>query len=1238
MKTNPVALISAVRSALPVISAENPRAVPRSGSALLITLLMLSLITIIAVAFLGTVTWEVSASRNNYENQRARSLALLGMNTAMAQVRQALGPWDNPYKNFATNPPPYFWSMSPGMITCWSYTGTTPLANYALFSVGSTNLVNLNAAIGDGSYPIAGNTNPPTVGAPNISVYWANVLKNPAGSAGVNNQIIGRYAFWVDDENAKINIDTADGTMKYQTNSLGLGSPSEVSLLALQQGGANLSSTVATNIVYLARTTGLNSPKEILRASGTTPDLYTNNVFNLTAYSRSPDLNIFGQPKMALIPMLGQDPILNQTSGDMTTNGITLQAPTEIYPTPSQLPPYTITNCINWALSKQWYPATPPSATKVSWPLAFREGEIHTTIGAWNGFSPGGVNGHYAQTNYPWVNGMMLANYLAGTNAAGTQITWPAFSTTTTGGFVKKYTARQIDSIVAQILDFGAKDISPDYPMWNPSSPVRYQGTRLVVPYVFMGWLSHELVSGVSRGPKLAALELQLRVYGATGSPSPPPASNTQNYHPNAYLSMWEEWWLPAAYLGGLNTIPMGTSAETITQGGPGYQNVLNIADLDVSGGTAGVNQANAGAPLPRANFATLNYWGNQVLNSNLGQGNTNSGIDFQGNPQLRSGTYSPDPDPASAALWHDPFARDPSSTAPPYYYDGDTSLSGSGQDYNTPLAMAQFATNTPWAPGEIRSDPNHQAGQNIKMPMWTNAGVAPYTNLVLGGGIQQHAEFINGAESDPDPVPLESMRGTSVQNPTVGIQTLDGEFWNTPGIPYGSASPTVRDRFLQAVIPVNMTVQVPAPNDPIGSYTANLRIQPADPLVNKFPGDWVSTPVTSLDPWTSPNPPSAPPYLYSSYDEYGSGFHTNLVDPDSFWMPQLDCAQSSAAALPGQTLIPRSARFPSIGYLQYLRTGIIPDDESNASDLLHQHGTPYRLLSFAPLTDPSYPNSQQTTLATSLPYPDWALLDLLYVPSILYPFGGPYGYYNNVSNVWQGYGNPTVMASYSTGGGSTPGRINPNGMVLYTTNTTPTPNISRTVPMQAVLHGLMVNQSLVQQTYTQASTTPNPGYTNASGTPVNDSTLAQAIYNYISANGPLRMPGELCNVPAIYALRPTVNPTGTRNDLIRQIIGNLTTQSNTFSVWVAGQSIAKSKANSVNYGIYEAGDQILATVRYHFIVERYLDPGADGIYGNSTAPGVDGIVGTYDDPVDPINHPFQPRYLYRVVSSEEIR
>ena len=58
----------------------------------------------------------------------------------------------------------------------------------------------------------------------------------------------------------------------------------------------------------------------------------------------------------------------------------------------------------------------------------------------------------------------MLANYLAGTNAAGQPVSWPLFPGSSTAGFSGKYTPRQIDGIVAQILSLGAKAISADYP------------------------------------------------------------------------------------------------------------------------------------------------------------------------------------------------------------------------------------------------------------------------------------------------------------------------------------------------------------------------------------------------------------------------------------------------------------------------------------------------------------------------------------------------------------------------------------------------------------------------------------------------------------------------------------------------------------------------------------------------------------------------------------------------------
>ncbi len=249
-------------------------------------------------------------------------------------------------------------------------------------------------------------------------------------------------------------------------------------------------------------------------------------------------------------------------------------------------------------------------------------------------------------------------------------------------------------------------------------------------------------------------------------------------------------------------------------------------------------------------------------------------------------------------------------------------------------------------------------------------------------------------------------------------------------------------------------------------------------------------------------------------------------------------------------------------------------------------------------------------------------MLDLLYIPSTLAPFGSTY---NPATANPSTNSAVTNLLYYGTYGGATAGKINPNGAVIYTTNAeVAQTNVSRTLPLEAVLNGVKVNQTIMDGTN---------AFTNGSIVPA--ATIAEAIENYVRTNGPLRMPAEICNVPEIADLRATNNPT--RNDLVRQIVGTLTTQGNVFSVWTVGQAIQKKRGNPTP-GKFEAGDTVLAEVRLRLIVERYLDPGADGVYGNTGNAGPDGIVGTYDDPVDANKHPFQPRYLYRVIASEEVR
>jgi len=1256
----------------------------RAGAALLITLLTLSLMVIIVVAFLATMGWELQASSRYYDNQKARAVATLGFDTALAQLRVAFGPWDAPYgkldpshstfPGYELTPATNFYSISPGVLTSWNFTSVNATTNYPLFSVptdGTTATVNLNAPGEDGVYPVLGSSTP-------LNIYWVNVLTNPRSTtASAANPIVGRYAFWIDDENAKIDVNTADGT--YNTNlppqqcGLGCGSPSAVSLQELQEGGTNISATCASNIVAVARTVGFNSPREILHVAGTSPDLYTNNVFNLTTMSRSPDFNIFGQPKIPLIPANYTNFPYGTGTPGFLYNCATLQPLRELFPsqtgytalsTPQNVntvmgvltntpmgDPYTVVNPSYPASSAVAYSSNYYAYTK--WPLAFTQ----LLSSAMTFANPGPTQS--LGDNNPWNNGKLIANYLAGTNAtyaiSGTKtVTWPPFPGSSASSYLGKYTARQIDSITMQIVDLAGKATSPD---WG-----RLDGnyTRSS-SYEQRGWLSGQLVNGVGRNPKLDKVLMNYTTQAGTtvnGTNSPPTISAklyTELYFPSGFqgVSLFHKDIVYGSYFFGVRDQPNLMSCQDI---GAMIKTVAGVDQLLTTGQPAPLPkvpqntlsyypQGNiASASLPDGTTNYLSYWGNNLLE-------TDQGVDWEGNNPSQ-----PDPDQVLAKQYHQ---NAPTNASGQYFGEGPVAGSVTPIFQMSPMVKPDnsLPTINDWSPGQYRTVSNVKSWAYRSM-MSTNAAGG---TIHITGGIAYLATLDSGRPSEPDPVPLEAIRGDQWNGTGVFDYTTYG--FNRTGEPFWKvASPYTN--VLNAVIPMAASLPVGA-NDSGLVNTTWIYAYVKDPLVNKFPGDWIestnsSMPTTTMEAADAQvSQVNADKSTCAIYPETSST-QAQWADPQSFWLPTIDSCATSSDGSTESPQIPRTSRFPSTGYLQYLRTGIIPDDET--VPYAQQHGTPFRLLNFNASTDVS-----QTIHGVS--YPDWAMLDLFYVPSSLLGYGSPYETFagrttsvlteatlgGNLYPTVLTYSNANVvnnMYRFGTYGGATCGRINPNGAVIYTTNANiPTPGITRTVPLRALLHGINVNQT---QTGNYVSTLGANDF-NApvltAGTGVDETSVASAIAEYLTTNtygpggkgpAPFRIPGEICNVPAIAALTAPVN--ATRNDLVRQIIGNVTTQSNTFSIWVEGQSILKTKGNT-NYGQYETGDKITATVRYHFIVERDLDPGLDGVYGNAASPGADGVVGTLDDPMQgsTVNgansyNPLMPAYTYRIIYSEEIR
>ena len=130
------------------------------------TLVIIVLITVVTVGYLASVMLETKTASSSLDQERAYGIAMVGAHQAMAKIRDALGPWDDPYKNFASiNPPPFIGRFRPGALPAWRLQIENSDELRALLGIDRVrSLVNLNRQLIDGSYPIIGGSNAPSLG------------------------------------------------------------------------------------------------------------------------------------------------------------------------------------------------------------------------------------------------------------------------------------------------------------------------------------------------------------------------------------------------------------------------------------------------------------------------------------------------------------------------------------------------------------------------------------------------------------------------------------------------------------------------------------------------------------------------------------------------------------------------------------------------------------------------------------------------------------------------------------------------------------------------------------------------------------------------------------------------------------------------------------------------------------------------------------------------------------------
>ncbi len=186
----------------------------RRGSAIVITLAILLLVTILVLSLCSMITLERAGSHGAFENQRAKEFDNIALDEVVASLRD----------NIPTNTA---WAAAPGRLVAYNVQGGTfidvPLhSGQSVGATSGTGQVDLNAPVLSSAtgqqYPIVPTNSEYTTSTP-MPVAWVEVLADGTNfirsgiAATVTpssaDPIVGRYAYWVDTETSKVNINTA---------------------------------------------------------------------------------------------------------------------------------------------------------------------------------------------------------------------------------------------------------------------------------------------------------------------------------------------------------------------------------------------------------------------------------------------------------------------------------------------------------------------------------------------------------------------------------------------------------------------------------------------------------------------------------------------------------------------------------------------------------------------------------------------------------------------------------------------------------------------------------------------------------------------------------------------------------------------------------------------------------------------------------------------------------------------
>jgi type II secretory pathway component PulK len=211
------------------------------ASALIITLLVVLLLSTVAVSFLSTARMELTATRNYSAKTRAEQFATSATEQAMAKIQQGFNTTNATSGSSSSNNTQIV-TTQPGRITKYFFLNgnCTGNATEELFSgtgnVTTNGTANLNNLQNPGNSTGSAASNQWT-----ITGNASERINVPLENINSNGTVVGRIAYYVDDEGTKLNVNNATGNR----TTLNVGArPQDIAALISGNHSANFNNTI----------------------------------------------------------------------------------------------------------------------------------------------------------------------------------------------------------------------------------------------------------------------------------------------------------------------------------------------------------------------------------------------------------------------------------------------------------------------------------------------------------------------------------------------------------------------------------------------------------------------------------------------------------------------------------------------------------------------------------------------------------------------------------------------------------------------------------------------------------------------------------------------------------------------------------------------------------------------------------------------------------------------------------